>query len=116
MRSLPSARITSTAGTHFTDANGNFTIPGVNTPLNLTVGYSGTFTNVANQSGANYSIVFNNVQPNVPNALFGLDNVVLLPHIASGTEETRQAMADRVFDNLERFFADGTLVSAAPLP
>ena len=34
-------------------------------------------------------------------ALFELDNVVLLPHIASGTEETRQAMADRVFDNLK---------------
>ena len=55
-------------------------------------------------------------EPRVPPELFALDNVVLLPHIASGTEETRQAMADRVFDNLERFFADGTLVSAAPLP
>jgi lactate dehydrogenase-like 2-hydroxyacid dehydrogenase len=55
-------------------------------------------------------------EPRVPPALFTLDNVVLLPHIASGTEETRQAMADRVFDNLQGYFADGTLVSAAPLP
>lgn len=53
-------------------------------------------------------------EPNVPQELMTLDNVVLAPHIASGTRETRQAMADRVFDNLKSFFADGTLVSAAP--
>ncbi|MDD0838618.1 2-hydroxyacid dehydrogenase [Curvibacter sp. HBC61] len=52
-------------------------------------------------------------EPHVPAALRALDNVVLLPHVASGTHETRQAMADRVLDNLARFFADGTLVSAA---
>lgn len=59
--------------------------------------------------------VFEN-EPVVPPALFALDNVVLLPHIASGTVETRQAMADRVADNLDAFFRDGRLVSAAPLP
>lgn len=53
-------------------------------------------------------------EPNVPPALVALDNVVLMPHIASATRETRQAMADRVFDNLQSFFADGRLVSAAP--
>jgi lactate dehydrogenase-like 2-hydroxyacid dehydrogenase len=52
-------------------------------------------------------------EPRVPPALFELDNVVLLPHVASGTYETRQAMADRVFDNLQLFFAEGRLVSAA---
>lgn len=55
-------------------------------------------------------------EPNVPPALFALDNVVLLPHIASGTEETRQAMAERVFDNLQGFFRDGCMVSPAPWP
>ncbi|MES2960041.1 MAG: 2-hydroxyacid dehydrogenase [Pseudomonadota bacterium] len=55
-------------------------------------------------------------EPEVPTAMFGLDNVVLLPHIASATRETRQAMADRVFDNLHSFFAEGRLVSAAPSP
>jgi hydroxypyruvate reductase len=55
-------------------------------------------------------------EPKVPSELFALDNVVLLPHIASATQETRQAMADRVFDNLSGFFRDGTLVSPAPLP
>ena len=49
-------------------------------------------------------------EPRVPKALFGLDNVVLLPHVASATHETRQAMADLVLDNLRAHF-DG-----APLP
>jgi lactate dehydrogenase-like 2-hydroxyacid dehydrogenase len=53
-------------------------------------------------------------EPNVPQELMALDNVVLAPHIASGTHETRQAMADRVFDNLHSFFAEGRLISAAP--
>ncbi|ART51253.1 hydroxyacid dehydrogenase [Acidovorax carolinensis] len=52
-------------------------------------------------------------EPQVPAELLALDNVVLLPHIASGTEETRQAMAQRVLDNLAAFFAEGRLVSAA---
>ena len=52
-------------------------------------------------------------EPNVPAALMQLDNVVLLPHIASATRETRQAMADRVFDNLQSYFATGQLISAA---
>ncbi|MDO9071887.1 MAG: 2-hydroxyacid dehydrogenase [Rubrivivax sp.] len=53
-------------------------------------------------------------EPQVPAALMTLDNVVLLPHIASATHQTRQAMADRVFDNLQSFFATGQPVSAAP--
>lgn len=59
--------------------------------------------------------VFEN-EPEVPPALFTLDNVVLLPHIASGTVETRRAMGDRVADNLDAWFRDGRMVSAAPLP
>jgi lactate dehydrogenase-like 2-hydroxyacid dehydrogenase len=49
----------------------------------------------------------------VPEALFGLDNVVLLPHVASGTHETRAAMAGLVFENLESFFASGAVVKSA---
>jgi hydroxypyruvate reductase len=52
-------------------------------------------------------------EPQVPAELMALDNVVLLPHIASATRETRRAMADRVFDNLQSFFEHGRLVSAA---
>jgi hydroxypyruvate reductase len=51
-------------------------------------------------------------EPQVPPELMKLDNVVLLPHVASATVETRAAMAQRVFDNLREFFAHGRLVSA----
>lgn len=50
-------------------------------------------------------------EPKVPEALLALDTVVLLPHIASGTRETRQAMADLTFDNLRSFFRDGRLLT-----
>lgn len=40
-------------------------------------------------------------EPNVPEALFGMDNVVLVPHVGSATHETRTAMADLVLGNLE---------------
>ncbi len=52
-------------------------------------------------------------EPHVPAALMALDNVVLLPHVASATQQTRQAMSDLVYDNLQAFFAEGRLVSAA---
>ncbi|WP_119157627.1 2-hydroxyacid dehydrogenase [Caldimonas tepidiphila] len=53
-------------------------------------------------------------EPHVPEALLALDNVVLLPHVASGTNETREAMAQLVFDNLQTFFTQGRLVAAVP--
>ncbi|KAL6642995.1 hypothetical protein ACP70R_021176 [Stipagrostis hirtigluma subsp. patula] len=40
-------------------------------------------------------------EPEVPEALVALDNVVLAPHMGSGTRETRRAMADVVLGNLE---------------
>ena len=43
-------------------------------------------------------------EPQVPPALLGLDNVVLLPHLGSATDETRIAMGMRVVDNLQDFF------------
>ena len=42
-------------------------------------------------------------EPNVPRELLGLDNVVLTPHIASGTAETRAAMTRVVVDNVLAF-------------
>jgi hydroxypyruvate reductase len=48
--------------------------------------------------------VFEN-EPNVPEALRGLDNAVLVPHIGSATRATRQAMADLARNNLELHFA-----------
>jgi lactate dehydrogenase-like 2-hydroxyacid dehydrogenase len=48
----------------------------------------------------------------VPEALFGLDNVVLSPHHASGTYETRKAMGDLLIANIEAFLAGDPLLSA----
>ncbi|WP_220806452.1 2-hydroxyacid dehydrogenase [Noviherbaspirillum aridicola] len=50
-------------------------------------------------------------EPHVPPALLGLDNVVLLPHIASGTTETRAAMSELVLANLASYFSSGELVT-----
>jgi len=44
-------------------------------------------------------------EPNVPPELIELENVVLTPHVASGTNETRQAMGELVFANLQAHFA-----------
>ncbi|MEJ8855764.1 2-hydroxyacid dehydrogenase [Variovorax robiniae] len=52
-------------------------------------------------------------EPNVPPAFFELDNVVLLPHLASNTNETRAAMASRVEENLAAALAGQAMVSAA---
>ncbi len=41
-------------------------------------------------------------EPNVPQELVGMENVVLLPHVGSATTETRAAMAGLVIENLRR--------------
>ncbi len=53
-------------------------------------------------------------EPNVPEELLGLDNVVLTPHVGSATWQTRQAMADLAFGNLEAHFAGRPLLSPIP--
>ena len=57
--------------------------------------------------------VFEN-EPNVPEALFPLENVVLLPHVGSGTVETRRAMGDLTVENLVRYFDEGTVTTPVP--
>ncbi|MFY3384401.1 2-hydroxyacid dehydrogenase [Paracidovorax sp. MALMAid1276] len=57
--------------------------------------------------------VFDN-EPEVPAALMALDNVVLTPHSASATHETRRAMADLVLENLQAFYAEGAV--RVPVP
>ncbi|HLX20958.1 MAG TPA: NAD(P)-dependent oxidoreductase, partial [Gaiellaceae bacterium] len=42
-------------------------------------------------------------EPSVPAALFDLPNVVMTPHIGSGTVETRAAMTRVVVDNVLAF-------------
>jgi hydroxypyruvate reductase len=53
-------------------------------------------------------------EPQVPQALRELDNVVLTPHMASATRETRQAMADLALANLQAHFAGKPLLSPVP--
>ncbi|KAG8045763.1 hypothetical protein GUJ93_ZPchr0008g13665 [Zizania palustris] len=50
-------------------------------------------------------------EPNVPEALFPLDNVVLGPHVGSGTHGTRTAMVDLVLGNLEAHASNEPLLT-----
>jgi lactate dehydrogenase-like 2-hydroxyacid dehydrogenase len=53
-------------------------------------------------------------EPRVPDALLAMDNVVLLPHVASGTEQTRAAMEDLTLRNLDEFLRTGELMTPVP--
>jgi len=90
------------------------------------LGSKGTFVNISRGSvvdepaliaalqsgrlGAAGLDVFAN-EPNPDPAFAAMDNVVLYPHHASGTEETRDAMAQLVVDNLAAFFAGQPLLT-----
>ncbi|KAK4349930.1 hypothetical protein RND71_029243 [Anisodus tanguticus] len=50
-------------------------------------------------------------EPEVPVQLARLDNVVLSPHTAAGTLETRKEMADLVVANLEAYFSNKPLLT-----
>ena len=63
-------------------------------------------------AGAGLDVFENEPRP-LP-ALLALDNVVLSPHIASGTHETRRAMADVVLANLRSCLATGAPVQEVP--
>ncbi len=52
-------------------------------------------------------------EPNVPEELRRMDNVVLTPHVGSGTVETRKAMEDLVLANLRAFFRSGKVLTPA---
>ena len=53
-------------------------------------------------------------EPKIPDALKSMENVVLLPHVGSATVETRRAMGDLVCDNLDRWLAEGRVVTPVP--
>ena len=92
----------------------------VNTEVLEALGIKGTLINVARGSvvdepalvkalaegklGAAGLDVFEH-EPRVPEALFAMDQVVLQPHVASATHETRKAMGDLTVDNLRAHFA-----------
>jgi hydroxypyruvate reductase len=53
-------------------------------------------------------------EPHIPAALFGMENVVLLPHVGSATNETRKAMGDLCKANLDAWFAHGKVLTLIP--
>lgn len=53
-------------------------------------------------------------EPNAPEALMAMENVVMTPHIASSTHETRRAMADLVLANLRAHFAGQPVPTPVP--
>jgi hydroxypyruvate reductase len=59
--------------------------------------------------GAGLDVFVN--EPQVPEVLFGMDNVVLQPHVGSATNETRRAMSQLVLDNLDAHFAGKPLLT-----
>ena len=58
--------VTSSTGTVVADASGNFNFAGVNTPLQVTIGYAGSFNLISNNGGAGYTQIVT-LQPNQPN-------------------------------------------------
>lgn len=53
-------------------------------------------------------------EPDVPEELIAMENVVLTPHIASSTHETRRAMGDLVYDNLKAHFTGKAVLTPVP--
>ncbi|HSK42000.1 MAG TPA: NAD(P)-dependent oxidoreductase, partial [Arenibaculum sp.] len=56
-------------------------------------------------------------EPHIPPELAALDNVVLLPHIGSGSVHTRNAMGQLLVDNVFAWFdGRGPLTPVAETP
>jgi lactate dehydrogenase-like 2-hydroxyacid dehydrogenase len=53
-------------------------------------------------------------EPNVPDALKAMDNVILQPHLGSATYEVRRNMSQLVLDNLDAHFAGKPLLTPIP--
>jgi hypothetical protein len=60
--------VTSAQGNATTDANGNFTIPGVNVPVAVTFTYTGSFATVQNSAGPAFTLT-QTLPPNQPNTV-----------------------------------------------
>jgi lactate dehydrogenase-like 2-hydroxyacid dehydrogenase len=50
-------------------------------------------------------------EPHVPEALLARDDVTLLPHVGSGTVETREAIGELALANVHQFLRDGSLLT-----
>jgi lactate dehydrogenase-like 2-hydroxyacid dehydrogenase len=62
--------------------------------------------------GAGLDVYLN--EPNIDQRFMKLKNVVVLPHVGSGTYETRKSMGKLVRDNLGSHFAGKPLLTPVP--
>jgi len=53
-------------------------------------------------------------EPHVPEELFALPNVVLTPHLGSGTRQTREAMTRLMVENITAFERGDPLITPVP--
>ena len=53
-------------------------------------------------------------EPQVPQALLDMPQLVLLPHVGSASEHTRQAMGQLVADNMAAWFTQGKAITVVP--
>jgi len=79
----------------------------VNADVLTALGSNGYLINISRGAGLDVFVD----EPNVPEALTNMKNVVLQPHQASATLDTRKAMGKLVTDNLSRFFDGRPLVT-----
>lgn len=101
----------------------------INAQILTALGGNGTLINIARGSIVDETALIDALQsgtikaagldvfadePNVPEALLKLDNAVLLPHVGSGTQETRRDMADLVVRNLLAHFSGQPLLTLIP--
>jgi len=101
----------------------------VNADVLSALGKKGTIVNIARGSIVDESALVKALQdgtiggagldvfadePHVPKPLLAMDNVVLLPHVGSATNETRKAMGDLCKANLDAWFAGRPLLTLIP--
>ena len=101
----------------------------VNAEVLAALGKKGTLVNIARGSivdeealvaalssgtikGAGLDVFAN--EPHIPAPLLAMDNVVLLPHVGSATNETRKAMGDLCKANLDAWFSGGKVLTLIP--
>jgi lactate dehydrogenase-like 2-hydroxyacid dehydrogenase len=65
-------------------------------------------------AGAGLDVVAH--EPDVPQQLREMDNVVVLPHVGSGTARTRAAMTALTLHNLDEYLTHGTLATPVVAP
>ena len=98
----------------------------VNAEILVALGQKGTLINIARGSivdeaalvaalqagtikGAGLDVFAD--EPHIPAAMMTMDNVVLLPHVGSATNETRKAMGDLCKANLDAWFRTGRVLT-----